>query len=224
MTEVLPPAVRRASGSAAAWLGMVAVGVAVTMLGLLHVLPPSSALDPARRTISQYALLDNGWVFDAAVLLLAGGSLSILVALLGVRLLDGRPGAVAALLLWCVSLVAVVYFQKHNWAVGPSIDGHIHRVASVVAFLSLPVAALISARGRTRDPASGRYATATLAAGVVALLCFVPIVVAYLAQPWTGVAWWRAIPLGGVERALGLGEIAVILCLGWWAARTGRHP
>jgi hypothetical protein len=201
---------------------MAAIGAAVTLIGLLHVLPPSSELDPTRRTISQYALLTNGWIFDLAVLLLAGGSLSILVALRRVRLLDRRPAAVAALLLWCVSLVAVVWFEKHNWAVGPSLDGSIHRVASVVAFLSLPVAALLSARGRLRDPQSRRPALATGAAGMLALLCFVPIVVAFVAQPWTQVAWWRAIPLGGVERILGLSEVAAVLCLGWWAAVHSR--
>ena len=156
MTDRPPAAVLLARG------GTAAVVLAVALLGVLHVVPPSSQLDPARRTISQYALLDNGWVFDVAVLVLAAGSLAILAALVCVRLLGRRPAAVAALALWCVGLAAVVYFQKHNWAVGPSIDGHIHRVASVAAFLSLPIGALLVARGRLRHPAWGRYARATL--------------------------------------------------------------
>lgn len=221
MTRTEPPVVRAVSGTLPAWAGLAAVTAGVAMIGWLHLVPPSSELDPARRTISQYALLVNGWVFDVAVLLIAAGSLSVLAALLGARLLDRRPAAVVALLLWCVSLVAVVYFEKHNWAVGPSADGEIHRIASVVAFVSLPVAGLLVARGRLRDTESRRYAAATAATAVAALLCFVPIVVAYLAEPWTGVAWWRAIPLGGVERALGLSEVATVLSLGWWAARSG---
>jgi hypothetical protein len=56
-------------------------------------------------------------------------------------------------------------------------------------------------------------------------LCFSPIVIAILTEPWTGVRWWRAIPLGAVERALALAEVATVLALGWWAARaSGGAP
>jgi hypothetical protein len=48
------------------------------LLGVLHVVEPSSRVSPVRRTISEYALLDNGWVFDVAVLMLAAGSLAVL--------------------------------------------------------------------------------------------------------------------------------------------------
>ena len=43
-----------------------------------------------------------------------------------------------------------------------------------------------------------------------------------MAEPWTGVRWWRAIPLGGVERLLGLAEVVTVLLLAWWAASTRR--
>ncbi|WP_433833102.1 DUF998 domain-containing protein [Actinoplanes sp. CA-015351] len=191
--------------------GVICVVVALLLFGVLHVVPPTAELDWSRRTISQYALMENGWAFDTAVLLLATGSGAILVALLRAGL-AGR-GAVIGILLWIAGLLGVVWFEKHNWSAGPSISGDIHRVASVVAFLSLPVGALLAALPR-RDERGARLVAA---GAVIALLCFTPILWAVLAEPWTGVRWWRAIPLGGVERLLGLAEVITVILLARWA-------
>ena len=199
-----------------AGLGVVCVLGSLGLFGWLHLVPPSADLDWARRTISQYALMPNGWAFDAATLLLAAGSLAILAALMRAGLV--RRGAVTALLLWVAGLVGVVWFEKHDWAVGPSVSGDVHRVASVVAFLSLPTAALLAAAARWRETGARLVGIG----GALALLCFTPILWAVLAEPWTGVRWWRAIPLGGVERLLGLAEVVTVLLLAWWAASTRR--
>ncbi|MBU2669513.1 DUF998 domain-containing protein [Actinoplanes bogorensis] len=196
-----------------AGLGVVCVLAALTFYGLLHLVSPSAELDWARRTISQYALVENGWWFDAATLLLAAGSVAVLLAARRAGVVRG--GAAAALLLWAVGLVGVVWFEKHNWAAGPSMSGDIHRVASVVAFLSLPVAALLAAR-RSSSPAGRLVALG----GVVSLLCLTPILWALVSEPWTGVRWWRAIPLGGVERLLGLVEVVTLLLIAWWAVSS----
>jgi hypothetical protein len=202
----------------AAILGAVGVGA------LMHLQGPSALLDPKRHTISAYALQDNGWQFNAAVLVLAAGSLAALAALVGARVVSATSGAAIGLALWSASLAAVVYFPKHNWAAGPSIEGDLHRVASVVAFLSLPVAALLAARGGLRHEPWRGHARWTLAFGVLSLLWFTPIVGAILLEPFTGVRWWRAIPLGAVERALVVSEIVTLLALGWWAIRAHRAP
>ena len=120
-----------------AGLGVLCVAASLVLYALLHLLPPSAELDWTRRTISQYALLSNGWAFDTATLLLAAGSLAVLVALRRAGLV--RRGAAVALLLWVAGLVGVVWFEKHNWSAGPSLNGDIHRLASLVAFLSLAV-------------------------------------------------------------------------------------
>ncbi|GAA1534141.1 hypothetical protein GCM10009827_060310 [Dactylosporangium maewongense] len=198
-------------------LGVLCVAASVVLYGLLHVLPPSAGLDWTSRTISQYALLSNGWVFDVATLLLAAGSVAVVVALRRAGLV--RRGATVALLLWVVGLVGVVWFEKHNWASGPSLSGDVHRAASLVAFLSLPAGALLAAAPWLRDTAARLVALG----GVVSLLCFSPILWALVSESWTGVRWWRAIPLGGVERALGLAEVATVLLLAWWAGRTTRQ-
>jgi hypothetical protein len=202
----------------AAILGMVAVGVAVVILGLLHVIPPTSEISPYRRTISQYALTGAAPAFNAGVLLLAAGSVATMLAVIGARLLPARSGGVLALLLWSIALAAVVYFPKHNWAVGPSTDGTVHRVASVVAFLSLPVGALLIGRTWWAHPRWRTHAGWTAGLGLWSLLCLTPILAAVAAQPWTGVAWWRAIPLGAVERVLAASEVGIVLALAWWAA------
>ncbi|BEL07034.1 DUF998 domain-containing protein [Actinoplanes sichuanensis] len=199
---------------ALAGLGVLGVLVSLGLYASLHVLPPSAELDWTRRTISQYALMPDGWVFDAATLLLAAGSAAILVALQRTGRLT--RAALTVLALWVVGLVGVVWFEKHNWQAGPSSSGTVHRAASVVAFLSLPIGALLAAG---RKAGAARWVAA---GGVVSLLCLTPILWAVLAEPWTGERWWRAIPLGTVERLLGLAEVVTVLLLAWWAVRSEK--
>lgn len=200
--------------------GIAAVLVAIGMIGALHVTGPSAELDPMRRTISQYALLESATMFNVAVVVLAAGSAATLLALIRTGLVAARSGAALALLLWSVGLAAVVYFPKHNWSVGPSVEGYIHRYASVVAFLSLPVAALLIGRRWGRSTRWRRQGMIASASGVAALLCFAPIAVAFVLHPFTGVPWWRAIPLGGVERLLALVEVATVVYLAYWSIRA----
>lgn len=205
---------------ALAGLGVACVAASLALYGMLHLLPPSAELDWTRRTISQYALLSNGWAFDTATLLLAAGSLAVLAALRRAGVV--RRGAVAALMLWVAGLVGVVWFEKHDWAAGPSLSGDIHRAASLVAFLSLPAGALLAAAPWLRGPGARLPARLVALGGVLSLACFAPILWALVSQPWTGVRWWRAIPLGGVERLLGIVEVATVLLLAWWAVRAAR--
>ncbi|MEU4425885.1 DUF998 domain-containing protein [Actinoplanes sp. NPDC024001] len=200
--------------------GVACVAACLGLFAWLHLTPPSALLDWRTRTLSQYALLDNGWAFDTATLLLALGSAAVILALVRAGVLRARSGAAVALWLWVAGLIGVVVFEKHNWAVGPSISGDVHRAASLLAFLSLPVAALLAGAFGLRRPAARTAATAVLLAGAVSLLCFTPILWALLAEPWTGVRWWRAIPLGTVERLLGLAEVVTVLLLARWATLT----
>jgi hypothetical protein len=202
-------------------VGLAGIAAGPVAVGLLHVMPPTDRINPVRRTISEYALHETAWVFNTGVLALAAGSLAVLVALAraGVTRLNSLGGL--GLLLWCVGLAGVVYFPKHNWAVGPSSHGTVHRVASLVAFVSLPVGALLIAWAWRRARHWRGRAMLTAGFAVLALLCFGVIAGAFALQPFTGVRWWQAIPLGAVERALALAEICVALSLGWWALTGG---
>jgi hypothetical protein len=117
-----------------------------------------------------------------------------------------------------------VLFPKHNWAVGPSAGGQIHRVASIVAFLCLPVAVLLLTRRRgaaRRDqPIAARFAWWL---GVASLAWFAPIVGALVLSPVTRTPWWQAIPLGLVERGLVMCEVLAIIALGVWVLTATRR-
>jgi hypothetical protein len=190
-------------------LGVACVAMSLALFAWLHLTPPSAQVDWRTRTLSQYALLENGWTFDVATLLLAAGSAAVLAALIRAARIGPRSGTAAGVALWIAGLVGVVLFEKHDWTAGPSMNGDIHRVASLLAFLSLPVGALLT---RSR---------AIVLAGLVSLLCFSPILWALAAQTWTGERWWRAIPLGTVERALCASEVITLLLMAAWAARHG---
>lgn len=206
------------AGRALAALGTGLAVLALLLMGLLHVLPPSNRVSPIRRTISEYALGANGWLFDLGVLALAAGSALLLIGLVRTRVLRTGSAGSMFLGLWAVALVVLVVFEKTNWSVGPSVGGVIHRYASLVAFLSLPIGALLAAAAGRRDARWQRQASLTRWSALVALLCFSPLLYAIAQSFVTGVSWWRVFPLGALERLLGFAEVAIVLVLGWWVA------
>ncbi|GAA2833293.1 DUF998 domain-containing protein [Crossiella cryophila] len=201
---------------AAAPLGTVLVLAGIALVGLLDLLPSSA---PLRRTISHYALTDARWVFDLALLILAAGSAVILVGL--VRKGVTRPAAPATVFLglWVVGLVIVVLFPKHDWSVGPSMSGDIHRIGSALAFLGLPIAALLLARPWLREAAARGFARTVWWLGLVSLLWFPPLIAVIAYYGPLGVAWWEIFPLGLWERLLAFTEVMAVVALGWWAHR-----
>jgi hypothetical protein len=201
-------------------VGTALVAASLPLIGLLHVLPPSDRIDPMTRTISEYALGSNGWLFDVAVLALAIGSTAVTVALVRARVLAATAPATWLLGLWSAGLTTVVIFEKHNWAVGPSSGGQIHRMASLVAFLALPVGALLASRSGRLSPAWERQAAWTRWSALGAVAALLPLFYAVAVNMLTGRAWWRVFPLGAVERLLGLSEVLVVLVLGVWAVRA----
>ncbi|MCE0762684.1 DUF998 domain-containing protein [Pseudonocardia kujensis] len=215
-------------GRGFALAGLLGAGAAVVLiLGLTLTV---GRVDPIRRTISEYALhADLEPLFDAGVLAFAGATLCVLVALVRAGLARAVSGASAGLVLAVAGLVAVVVFEKTNWAVGPSVGGTIHRCASLVAFLTLPVTAILVARRYRRAvAASGPGPWARNAAwarwlGVASLLWFTPILVGFAQRPFTGVSWWQAVPLGLVERGLALTEVLVVVVLALWGTVATRQ-
>ncbi len=75
-----------------------------------------------------------------------------------------------------------------------SLGGTIHRYASLVAFLALPVAALVVTRGRPGFAAWPRLLAAAALTWLAAILSGV------LLRPFSGVPWWQFLPLGIMER------------------------
>lgn len=199
--------------------GILIAGIAVA---ILHFVPPTSLLDPYHETISAYGLTDIGWVFNGAVLLLALSSLVLVVALVLDRQLKPLSVGTVMLTLWALGMAGVAAFEKTNWAIGPSVAGSIHRAASVVAFLALPIGSawMIGSALRRRPKVSGRGLLVAALVFTVASVCYVGYLVWLIADARaSGVAWWQAIPLGLTERILVVLEVAVLICL---ALRTSR--
>lgn len=144
------------------------------------------------------------------------------VALVAAGLLRAVSPASVLLATWSVALAVVVAFQKIDWS-GPTAGGYVHRYASPLAFVSLPIGALLLARRWRRDPTWRRYAALTGWFGAASLAWLAPILAGFVLRPLTGVPWWRFVPLGLTERGLAVTEVAVVLALGWWAWQAGRR-
>lgn len=211
----IAPSRPRARPTALARAGTLVALAVVAVVGAMHLVAPWSRHDPVRRTISEYAVGPGGWLFDVAVLGLVAATVVVVAALVLRGVVPGRSAAVALFGVWCVGLVLVVVFEKTNWSVGPSLSGSIHRYASLAAFFALPAAGLLVAR-RHRGERWARWVTVC---AMAALACFVPIIGAIALDPVLATPWYRAVPLGLIERALSLAEVAVVVVLGLRAAR-----
>ncbi len=177
-----------------------------------------------RRTISHHALGLQRWVFDSAVVLLAAGSLAVLAALLAAGIARKRSAAAYALAAWCAGLLLVALFQKHDWSVGPSLGGYVHWAGTLLAFLSLPAAAILLARPWLWHGPWRVTAWSSLVLGVTALLCFLPVVFAIAVHLTIGTSWWQVVPLGLVERVLAIVEVVAVLVMGRWARSAACSP
>ncbi|MBB5959168.1 putative membrane protein [Saccharothrix tamanrassetensis] len=224
MTGVLTdgPASTRSPARFVAFGGAAAVLLTVVMVGSLDLHRLTTTAVGLRRTISEYALGPYRWVFDTAVVLLAAGSLAILAVLVRKGITRWASGGSLAFIAWSVGLTLVVVFPKHDWSVGPSMSGSIHRVASLVAFISLPIAALLLARPWLRDAVWGAHARRTFRFGLLSALSFTPILYAVLVNVLVGTSWWRVLPLGYIERLLVLVEVVSVLVVAVWAIAAAQ--
>jgi hypothetical protein len=192
----------------------------IVLMLALHVIPPTNEISPVWRTLSQYALGANKWLFDVAVLLVALGSVLGFVAVVRHRAVAPYHGAVVLGALWVASLLTVVMFTKTDWSVGPSIGGVIHRYASVVGFVSLPLAVIIVARRVFPDRPGWRLAARGFA--VVSLAWFGVILVGVARMAAGYGPWWQFVPLGLVERVMALAAVAAMLTVSLGLARKAR--
>ncbi|NUR83185.1 MAG: DUF998 domain-containing protein [Nonomuraea sp.] len=201
----------------AGWgLGAVGIGAAVVVaLDLFHI----DQIDPIRRTISEHGLGPHGWVFGLGVAIIALGSAVIGLSLVRRRL--AGPIGTLGIMVWSIGLLVTATFQKHDWAVGPSLSGNIHRAGSFAAFLALPLAVIVIARPwrriEGRPPAKAAFVFA-----VVSVAWVIGIATMVYVGARSGMAWWQVMPLGLVERGLAVTEVAALAALGIWAMRRTR--
>jgi len=206
----------RASHALFGWIAVLGAAISVVAILTLDAILGGQSHRPGRTlrmaTISEYIYTAGGWAFLTGVLALAVGSILLLAGLI-------RAGVVAPLSfgsilmsLWVIGLVGVAAFPKHNWEIGPSTSGSIHRMATLLAFVSLPAAVLaIARRHRQARPA------VWLAYGSIAWLSvlFGAIAVSMV----TDLRWHRIIPLGIVERGIVAFEVGALIAFGVWLIR-----
>ena len=192
-------------------LGVTALAVGAALIALLGVLPSDVPVSVLRQTISQYGLTDNSWLFNTAVLLVAAGSAAIIGVLRAQRRLPTASTVLGTL--WVLGLLVIVAVPKNNWAVNAAgtIGGLLHRYASVVAFICLPIAVLVAAATVFPD-APGRRTLARFL-GYASLAWFVAILAAVPVGLAVGGNWWELIPLGLMERGMAFTEVIALVAL-----------
>lgn len=197
------------------WWALIA-GVVVLGLGVLAV----AAVDIAGAetpgaivhvTISQAGLTPLAPVFDVAVLAIAVGSAAVIATAVVLRRARELPWMTGALTgaIAVVGFVLVATFTKQDWSQPPAMSGSIHRVGSLLAFVALPIAVIALSR---RTQVGRRLARSAIVAAIAGMASFLPIVIAILAVGASG-GWWLVVPLGLIERAIALFDIAALVLL-----------
>jgi len=190
---------------------IVAIAGGAGLVLLLQFIPPTDTISPMRRTISEYALSANKWIFDVAVVLIAAASALLFTLHVLHRHLRPLSPPVVCAALWTVSLLVIVAFPKTDWSVGPSVGGMIHRYASVVGFVGLPIGLLFAARKVFPHHTTWRWTTRILS--ITSLAWFGVILVGVAVMLAGGGPWWTFVPLGLVERLMAVNELLTIATL-----------
>lgn len=206
----------RASHALFGWIAVLGAAISVVAILTLDAVLGGESHRPGRTlrmaTISEYVHTGGGWAFLVGVLALAVGSILLLAGLIRAGVVAPISFGSILMALWVIGLLGVAAFPKHNWEIGPSTSGSIHRVATLLAFVSLPAAVLaIARRHRQARPA------VWLAYGSIAWLSvlFGAIAVSMV----TDLRWYRIIPLGIVERGIVAFEVGAVIALGIWLIR-----
>lgn len=210
----------RSAPAALPMSGLAAMSLGAALVGLLHLLPKTAEISAIEDTISEYAFTPAQWLFSLAVLLVAVGTTCVFVALLVDRIVPALSVTSVAAGFWAAGLLLIVIFEKTNWAIGPSTSGTIHRIASIAAFLALPLAVIAAARAAFRHARGWRICVQTLA--VCSWLCFGIIFAAVGRMAAGGPPWWQAIPLGLVERGIAFSAVLAVAVLAVGLAVTPR--
>ncbi|WP_431728720.1 DUF998 domain-containing protein [Verrucosispora sp. TAA-831] len=189
--------------SATLVLGGIALAALLAVIGHAGV----EDLDPLSLTVSDYAVSESGGAIHLAMLTLAVASAGLV---LGLRRSGaptgtgrGRLGTAQVLLAaWAGGLLLAGLVPTNPPGTEMGTAAYVHRYASVVAFLALPLAGWLIA---TQLPATARTARWLRALTITSLLLAAAMV-------WSAYPGDRAY-YGLIERALILAEVALLTVL-----------
>ncbi len=199
-------------------VAVAAIGWGLFTAVVLHIV---SSRNPVYDTLSSYTVTDRGeGMLAASVLSLAVGSLAVLGALQVAGVPLSRTTRLL-LALWALGMAAAAIFPASYPAAPDPVSGEIHLYACLVAFCSLPGAAislLEPLRDRPERIALVRAIRLTAGAFALFALSFV-----FVRLSEAGVAPFReisdAVPIGVTQRLLLLADVVLLGTLLWLAAR-----
>ncbi|NGM12250.1 DUF998 domain-containing protein [Verrucosispora sp. CWR15] len=183
-------------------LGGIVVAAVLTVIGHAGV----NDLDPVSLTVSDYAVSDSGGIIHVAMLLLAAASAVLIPTLGQLGPPRGRRSAAAEWLLaaWAGGLLVSGLVPTNQPGTEMGTTAYVHRYASVIAFLALPVAGWLLA---ARLPAGARAGRWLRALTVTSLL--LATVMAWSAYPGDRAYY------GLIERLLILAEVALLVVIAY---------
>lgn len=199
-------------------VAVAAIGWGLFTAVVLHIV---SSRNPVYDTLSSYTVTDRGeGMLAASVLSLAIGSLAVLGALQVAGVPLSRTTRLL-LALWALGLAAAAVFPASYPEAPDPVSGEIHLYACLVAFCSLPGAAislLEPLKGRSERVALVRSIRLTAGAFALFALSFV-----FVRLSEAGVTPFReisdAFPIGVTQRLLLLADVVLLGTLLWLAAR-----
>lgn len=198
VSEHVPPGRhKRGAVSWLAYLSLTDLSCFVIAVVLLHWLQPE--LDPLNDAVSYYVHGAHGWLLTVGLLGLGIRSLAFTIG--AGRSIDGPAARTAwwLLAIWSVGALLGGIFPTDppgNWDKPPSVSGLIHGNVALIAFLALPIAALVFVCSLQHDSGWQRKAALLLViaiATVISLGAFMASLVSVMVSP-------------GPPRLLGLAE------------------
>jgi hypothetical protein len=177
-------------------LGGIALAALLTVIGHLEV---NNDLNPWALTISDFAVSDRGGVIDVAMVVLALATVALLYGLRHTGPPRPRAGTAELLLAaWVAGLLLSALVPTNEPGTAMTSAAYLHRYASVVAFLALPVGGWLLARRPDLAPAARTLRTLVLLSLALAA-----------AMIWSAYPGDRVL-IGLAERLLILTEVAVL--------------
>ncbi|MEU5783739.1 DUF998 domain-containing protein [Micromonospora lupini] len=191
-------------------LGGIALAAVLTVIGHLEV---NDDLNPWALTISDFAVSDRGGVIDVAMVVLALATVALLYGLRRAHPPRPRSSPTAELLLgaWVGGLLLAAVVPTNEPGTAMTTAAYLHRYASVIAFLALPVGGWLLAR-------QDRLASAARTLRTLVLLSLVLAA----AMVWSAYPGDRVL-IGLAERLLILTEVAVLATVAVVQARAVDH-
>ncbi|MET7666679.1 DUF998 domain-containing protein [Micromonospora luteifusca] len=188
-------------------LGGIALAALLTVIGHLEV---NDDLSPWALTISDFAVSDRGGVIDVAMMVLALATVALLYGLRRTGPPRAESGRTAEFLLgtWAAGLLLAAVVPTNEPGTAMTTAAYLHRYASVVAFLALPVGGWLLARRSDLAPAARTLRTLVLLSLALAA-----------AMIWSAYPGDRVL-IGLAERLLILAEVAVLATVAVIQTRT----